>query len=223
MILALIRHAESLKNVQNRHGSSDEDWPLTSEGREAATALSEKPNLFQKANAIYSSDSAAPLETALIFAQRSGLSVVELSALRAVDFGVVSGLSGEEIERRYPLFYKQMQSYEVGSLHPKDFTITGREPFLTFEHRAVSFAEMLMANYSPTDLVLVFAHRSFITMTVNTLSHYPQSAAKFEYKRVQMSNLAVSAISCPGVNQPTESICIGTPIKLAVELLRTVI
>ncbi len=98
--ILLARHGETDWNLQRRvQGHSD--TPLNETGRAQALALAETLDGV-RLDAIYSSDLARASETARIVADRAGLAVVTLPALRERNFGTWEGLTDTEILERYP-------------------------------------------------------------------------------------------------------------------------
>jgi alpha-ribazole phosphatase/probable phosphoglycerate mutase len=108
----LARHGESDWNAANRfQGHSDR--PLTDLGRRQAEALAEAV-AAKNVDAIYSSPLIRALETARIVAARTGLPVVEAEDLREVDTGAWSGLSRQEVQRRFPEGFERWVSGGAG-------------------------------------------------------------------------------------------------------------
>ncbi|MGH3064744.1 MAG: histidine phosphatase family protein [Gaiellaceae bacterium] len=98
--LLLVRHGETDWNAERRvQGQTDR--PLNETGRaqalELAAGLAAEP-----LDAVYSSDLARAFETARAIADRHGLLVAPLRALRERDFGTWEGLTDDEVLARYP-------------------------------------------------------------------------------------------------------------------------
>ena len=98
--ILLARHGETDWNLGRRvQGHSDR--PLNETGRAQARALADELE-GEPLDAVYSSDLARAYETALIVAERKGLPVTAVSALREKDFGSWEGLTDHEILIRFP-------------------------------------------------------------------------------------------------------------------------
>ena len=98
--ILLVRHGETDWNLEHRvQGHTDR--PLNETGREQANALAELL-ADEPLDAIYSSDLARARQTAAAIAARHGLEVIELRELREKDFGTWEGLTGAEIQARFP-------------------------------------------------------------------------------------------------------------------------
>ena len=96
----LARHGESDWNAAGRW-QGHADRPLTDLGRRQAAELAERL-ADVRLDAVYSSDLRRARETAEPVAERQGLEVRALPALREVDVGGWSGLSRPEVARRFP-------------------------------------------------------------------------------------------------------------------------
>jgi broad specificity phosphatase PhoE len=99
-IVHLARHGESDWNAAGRW-QGHADRPLTEVGRRQAAELAERLASV-RLDAVYSSDLLRARETAEPVAERHGLEVTALQALREVDVGAWSGLSRPEVERQFP-------------------------------------------------------------------------------------------------------------------------
>jgi broad specificity phosphatase PhoE len=98
--ILLARHGETDWNLQRRvQGHSD--TPLNETGRAQARALADEL-ADERVDAVYASDLARAFETARIVAERKGLAVTRLPALREKHFGTWEGLTGEQVLSRFP-------------------------------------------------------------------------------------------------------------------------
>jgi broad specificity phosphatase PhoE len=96
----LVRHGESEWNREGRW-QGHADPPLSDEGRRQARALAETLAPVEP-TAVYTSDLARARETGEIVAERLGLPLRAMPALREIDVGEWQGLTRAEIEERYP-------------------------------------------------------------------------------------------------------------------------
>jgi broad specificity phosphatase PhoE len=101
----LARHGESDWNVEGRF-QGHVDRPLTEVGRRQAAALADQ---LAKAelDAVYTSDLRRAWETAAPVAERHGLPLHRLRALREVDVGSWAGLTRDEVAARFPVAYRR--------------------------------------------------------------------------------------------------------------------
>lgn len=98
--ILLVRHGETDWNLHRRL-QGHADTPLNDRGREQAGALAAEL-AHEPIDAVYSSDLVRAHETARIVAERHGLHVTAIDALRERNFGTWEGLSDDEIEARFP-------------------------------------------------------------------------------------------------------------------------
>jgi 2,3-bisphosphoglycerate-dependent phosphoglycerate mutase len=99
----LVRHGQSRGNAEGRFGGHT-DTPLSLRGRKQARAAADalvKENL----TAIYASDLARSLETALPLAKLTRLQVQAASEFRERSVGVMEGLTFEEAAEQHPEQY----------------------------------------------------------------------------------------------------------------------
>ena len=99
-VLLLARHGET-DWTRTKRWQGHGDPPLNDRGRTQARALAD--TLAEVAlDAIYCSDLRRAAQTAAIVAERHGLEPVLDSELRENDFGDWTGLTRDEVERRFP-------------------------------------------------------------------------------------------------------------------------
>jgi broad specificity phosphatase PhoE len=104
----LARHAETDWNREQRWQGLT-DLPLNERGREQARELAEKLEAVPL-SAVYASDLRRAYETALVVAEPKGLEVILMPELREVDVGSWTGLTQDEIKKRFPDAYAQMRA-----------------------------------------------------------------------------------------------------------------
>ena len=100
--IIFLRHGESVGNAESRW-QGQADFPLTDRGREQAQALADR---WQSDGVIFDHILASPLkrarETANIIADALNLSVEYDPIWLERDIGGVSGMTSDEVNRRYP-------------------------------------------------------------------------------------------------------------------------
>ena len=99
-LILLARHGETDWN-RERRVQGHTDIPLNATGLQQAEDLGAWL-AETKLNAVYASDLARALATALVVAQPRGLEVVTVPELRERDFGTWEGLTDDEARRRFP-------------------------------------------------------------------------------------------------------------------------
>lgn len=99
--LWLIRHGESLGNLEQRIQGSD-DSPLTDLGREQARLVAARLAQEAQLSEVISSSLSRAAETAEAISQTMNLPLRFDSRLNEYNFGPLNGLTREEIARRFP-------------------------------------------------------------------------------------------------------------------------
>ncbi|MGQ9550669.1 MAG: histidine phosphatase family protein [Roseiflexus sp.] len=108
----IIRHGQTDWNLQGRW-QGKADIPLNDTGRIQAQRLAQR--LFSQGirfDALYSSNLKRAWETAALLAQRLGITIEPLSALREIDVGAWSGLTHSEVKARSPELLERLESGE---------------------------------------------------------------------------------------------------------------
>ncbi len=118
-----VRHAESTWNAAGRW-QGQADPPLSARGREQAQRLAERLSAHPSARDL-ALLATSPLEraraTAEILGERLGLVARPVPGLKELDAGAWSGLTREEVERRYPAELARLRGGDV------DFRAGGAE------------------------------------------------------------------------------------------------
>ncbi|HHU82422.1 MAG TPA: histidine phosphatase family protein [Firmicutes bacterium] len=144
----LVRHGCTAWNLeskcQGRH-----DLPLTEKGREQATAVAAFLR-NSRWEAVVASDLLRAKETAEIIGRRLQLPVLLYSSLRERDFGLLEGLTTEEIRATFPDWFPE-----------KDLDLPGVEPLPALAERAKTALNTLAAIFSGHRVVVV-SHGAFL-------------------------------------------------------------
>ena len=149
----LIRHGQTLWNQDMRfQGFSDIE--LSEEGVKQAEALSERLKTFEIA-AVYASDLKRAEHTAKALASPHGLSVKTDARLREVNCGEWEGLTGVEIEEKYPGQLKQFFS------EPATFAPPGGESLFAVGERCILAFNELAEKHREENIAIV-AHGGVI-------------------------------------------------------------
>ncbi len=151
-VFALVRHGETDWNRERRiQGSTD--IPLNDTGREQARATGALL-ASRRWNAIVASPLSRAHETAQLIAGEAGLGEPELDArLAERDYGDAEGLTGAEIDARYP----------------RGVDVPGREAREAVAERAVAALHDLAARH-PGEAVIVVAHGGVIRSVLETVA-----------------------------------------------------
>lgn len=155
--LILVRHGETDWNLEGRY-QGQADPPLNERGREQAKLLAERLR-GEGIEAIYTSDLSRAYETAKIIAEAVGQEVKALEALREVDTGLWTGLTFEEVEKRYP---EHLKEWLADPLRVK--RLEGESSLELFERSKAAVKEIVEAH--PNETVLIVGHGGNIKCVV---------------------------------------------------------
>lgn len=151
--LILIRHAETLWNLQDRiQGHSD--IPLSDRGLRQAERLAQHIHRHP-ITAIYASDLLRARQTAEIIAASLRCAVTFDPALREILLGAWEGLTPAEVNRQFD------QSYEQWKRRPSSVRIPGAEPVAAF-HERTRTALRAISRRHPQETVAVVTHGGVI-------------------------------------------------------------
>ena len=194
MKLYLIRHAESFKNIQDRHGNTVEDFPLTPKGIKEADKFSKHFRDIYQISKVITSGNIACTQTAMILAEATSVDYFTNTQLNSFNFGIISGLSFPTVKKKYPEIYKQIDLYHKGKFHPRSYKIPNAETNYEFEKRIVAFLSEVTNAINKN--IAVIAHRSSITMILNVINNYPKSCNDDNgfYKVYPINNLSISIV-----------------------------
>ena len=151
-LLYLVRHGETDWNLARRiQGSTD--IPLNDTGRNQAAATG---RLLARRNwdAIIASPLSRAAETAAIIAKHVGLPQVEtLAPIAERNYGLAEGLTGDEVEERYP----------------HGTTVPGRESRDEVASRVIP-ALLSLAESHPDESLIVVSHGGVIRAVLNSVT-----------------------------------------------------
>ncbi|MFN2489670.1 MAG: histidine phosphatase family protein [Actinomycetota bacterium] len=152
--MLLVRHGATEWNVQLR-AQGQADIGLNDLGRRQALETAEKL-AGARINAVYSSDLSRAFDTAAEIAARHGLAVQAEVAFREIDQGEWTGLSDDEIKRRWPDRWGPARHY---SARP------GGESPTEVRRRALAGLERVVGAH-PEGAVVVVSHGATIRTLV---------------------------------------------------------
>ncbi len=145
--ILLARHGETDWNAARRW-QGHTDRPLTDRGREQARALAERLD-ETPLECVYASDLTRARETARAVAERKGIELRTLPALREVDVGSWAGLTKAEAEARFPDAFGRWRDGHIGW--------DDGETYEQMTERIVDAARRIAAGH-PDEPVLVVSH-----------------------------------------------------------------
>ena len=211
MRLLLVRHAESLGNIEKRW-QGHADFPLSPRGiaqaERAARRLQPLP-----VSAIYSSSSSRALQTAQIIGSLMGLELRPEDDLREYDVGSLSGAFIHDIKERYPSVHRRLVGmYDEGTTVPGE---EGQPAFRARVHRAL----WRIIDAHPGEHVVVVSHRGpFTAFLLDWLDLKPGKRPPFEFSNASLSEVDVENVGSVTI-QSLNDTCHLSPDLLSERLL----
>ena len=164
MTLLLVRHAQSSGNARGVL-SGTVDLPLTELGRAQAAALGARLATLPIA-AVYASPLTRARDTAQATADRVGLPVTILEALREATLGAAEGLAWPEVRERWA----------IGNGLTWADAIPGAEPGIEVRARISATVDELLRRH-PDEVVLCVSHAGTITHALQYVLGTPLDVA----------------------------------------------
>lgn len=150
--LILIRHAETVANVQRRWVGWN-DTPLTEQGEAQAEAVARRLAAeVTDAIALYTSPLPRARRTAEVIGQAIGLEPVPLDGLREINFGDMDGVTLEEMKAQYPALYERWRDRT-----DTEFAWLGGERRSDFFRRVIATCDDILSRHR-RGTVLIVAH-----------------------------------------------------------------
>jgi broad specificity phosphatase PhoE len=184
--LYLVRHGETYSNREQRFQGQLDD-PLSPAGQTQAEALGRwLAGRRVRVGAIYSSDLRRTAETAEIVGAHLGLTPVLAPGLREIDCGDWQGLTGAEIEARFP---GGLQTWldEVAT-----YCLPGGESVPDLQRRIMTFYQDTVAPRRD-EAVLLVSHGLALSVLIATLLDWDLAEAWRE-RRAGMVNTGVTVL-----------------------------
>lgn len=168
MHLILIRHTESLKNVNNQFSSETDSESLTELGKQECSIIANDISDFMSknnltCNNVYTANSVRAIDTAKIIADKLSAKVQVEEALRSTKPGSLTGKSEAEAIKSNPEFIEQLYLFRNGLFNAYDFKVAeNKEPKKDFERRVLRCLDEILSDESES-IKIISAHRSSIT------------------------------------------------------------
>lgn len=147
--LIVVRHGQTLWNLERKY-QGHSDIALTDKGIKQAEAVAARL-AEEKIDAVYASDLSRAFKTAACIADKHGLTVQVVPALREIKFGDWEGLTYEQISEQWPGLLGKLWTT------PDELQIPGGESFQQLKERAYAAIEKIVAAH-PDQTVIVVAH-----------------------------------------------------------------
>ncbi len=166
--ILLVRHLESIKNVDKIFSSTFASDPLTSNGIADGEKLADSLAKFSsdrnlKANCIYTSNAQRALATANIISQRMGITCKGYDELLSFNMGGYSGEKEDDLIKKDPNLHEQLDLYRVGLFNSYNLSLpSAAEMPLMFEKRVNDKVRDIIS-IPGESLKIIILHRSPLT------------------------------------------------------------
>lgn len=181
----LIRHGETDWNVQGRF-QGQIDVPLNAFGERQAERLAERL-VLERVDVLYCSDLLRTRQTAAPAERGLQLAAAPDAALREQHFGVLEGLSFDEVRARHP---DELASW---MLHDPDYTLPEGESVRRFHARVVGALHALTARHAGERLAVV-THGGVLDMLYRTVQGLPLTGGR----RCEIPNAGINRLRVNG-------------------------
>ncbi|MEW6704492.1 MAG: histidine phosphatase family protein [Pseudomonadota bacterium] len=183
--LLLARHGETDWNRELRF-QGQLDVPLNEAGRLQAQRLAERLGL-EAVDHIVSSDLLRARQTAQACAERLGLALHSDAGLREQSFGMLEGLSAQQVRRSHP------EVWADWSRHDADYAVPGGESTRAFAGRVLQAVQRLAQAHAGRTL-LVVTHGG----TLDMLWRVARAAPLHGPRTCAIPNCGISRMRCIG-------------------------
>jgi 2,3-bisphosphoglycerate-dependent phosphoglycerate mutase len=197
--LFLIRHGETDWNLQKRI-QGHVDIPLNDTGLQQAKRVAERMR-SEPITALYSSDLQRARHTAECIARHHGIEVQLDERLRERNYGLLEGLTREEIDQQFP-------NYQASN-----HAVPGQEPLESVRQRALKFLSHI-ASQHPGERVAVVSHGGWINAVLHVLSKGRAGTGV-----TRLGNTSITTLICHG--ESWEIVSIGEMNHLDPERIPT--
>lgn len=166
-LLFLLRHGESQKNRDNKHGIVK--TKLTTKGKNELSGIIKmlsEINFRQQPTLYFSKLSTQVIETVNIITNHLNYDKVEDELLAPIFLGVVNGLTEEECLNQYPSISSNIKDWMQGKTDISNVIIPGAESATEFWNRGENFINQVKSQTAPA---IVVGDRSILILLINHL------------------------------------------------------
>ncbi len=158
--LFLVRHGNTKSNSAKQF-CGQTDVGLSAEGRQQAERLCDRL-ATERIDAIYASNLSRASTTAEVIASRQPADIITCTELAEINFGLIEGLTFEEISQRYPKLAESLTKLNTKVQFP------GGESIDQLNQRVHSFLARL-ERHAPEETILIVAHAGTLRLLICNL------------------------------------------------------
>lgn len=190
--VVLIRHAESTKSRENRHGGIG--LPLTERGiaetHELAKWLFENLISNPATTKIYSGNVLQARQTSEVLSEPANIPITVDDRLRNIDLGILAGLSEEEAIKQYPDAALSLENWRRGLIPIEQVYIPNAETMFQFHSRIKGFLQDLFDD-NLLCAIIVGTRSVAVAITNILLGHHKYDESG--YKRYSFDPASISS------------------------------
>lgn len=179
--LLLVRHGITEFNSTRRFAGYS-DVEMSADGYRQVEKLRDRL-ANEKIDAVYSSDLKRALATAELLSAERKAEVIACSELREVNYGVVEGLTFQEIRSRYPEVAELITNFNLRLEFPDG------ESFEGFIERVIKFLDRL-EKHEPSETILIVSHSG----PLRTLVCHLLGIAQDHWWQIRCDNASLSIV-----------------------------
>ena len=171
MLVLVMRHLESQKNVSKTFSSLNDHEKLTLDGEMTGKKIANDIYEFVKAHDlkvknVYCANSNRAISTAKIIAELLSVDIRSFDELRSNKSGTLLGKSEQEAASINPLFVHQLKLFRAGLFSSYNFVnVYQREDKHDFEKRVMNCVASII-NDDTEELKIIVLHHSSLTATM---------------------------------------------------------
>lgn len=169
MLIFILRHPESDKNIGVSFSTFEDDERLTIHGKKQSKSIAkELLNVFIskriKTPSIHCANSIRCITSAEIISKIITTDFVIHNEFVSTKAGKLAGVKEEDAKKTNPNFINQLYLYRKGLFSAYDFQVAeGKEPKNIFEKRVLKTFNKLINEYDDEKNIMIISHRSPIT------------------------------------------------------------
>lgn len=199
MLLLLVRHGQSLGNIEGRIQGDDD--PLTDLGRRQAAAVAEALAARGDVTHLYASTLDRAMETAGIIGRAVGLEPVPLAGLAEINAGNAAGLLWLDWREQFPERAEIMANPKRGVLEGWEGGETGKQ----FSQRVLgAYNEIVTRHVDTNDVVVAVSHGGSLSWIAahahgDSLDIWPGDRGGFHNCSISEVHVDAEGVGTPGL------------------------